>query len=141
MQTEPRIGCGAAILVDGRLLLIRRKRDPEAGCWGLPGGKVDLFEPVRAAVEREVMEETGLRVSASDLLCVIDQIDRDAGTHWIAPVWLVVRPEGTARLMEPEKHGAFGWFALDALPGPLTAAAVQAISALRARGSGKTAST
>lgn len=52
--TEPRLGCGAAIVIDGRILLVRRLRDPEAGRWGLPGGKVDLYETVAAAIEREI---------------------------------------------------------------------------------------
>lgn len=37
---KPEAGCGAAILDgQGRLLLIQRLREPEAGAWGLPGGK------------------------------------------------------------------------------------------------------
>lgn len=32
----PRVGCGAAIVKDDQLLLVQRRRDPEAGCWGLP---------------------------------------------------------------------------------------------------------
>jgi ADP-ribose pyrophosphatase YjhB (NUDIX family) len=46
----PRLGCGAAILRAGRLLLVQRRRPPEAGHWGLPGGKVDWLETVPAAV-------------------------------------------------------------------------------------------
>ena len=42
---HPRVGCGAFILNSRQdLLLIRRASDPEAGCWSLPGGKVDLYE-------------------------------------------------------------------------------------------------
>ena len=58
----PRVGCGAAIVRNGRILLVRRKRMPEADHWGLPGGKVDPFETVPAAVVREVREELGIEV-------------------------------------------------------------------------------
>ena len=63
----PRTGdilCVGGIVTDpqGRLLLIRRAHDPEAGRWSLPGGKVEPDESVRDAPAREVAEETGLDV-------------------------------------------------------------------------------
>jgi ADP-ribose pyrophosphatase YjhB (NUDIX family) len=48
----------------GRLLLIRRGHDPGRGLWSLPGGRVEAGETLAAAVEREVLEETGLAVRA-----------------------------------------------------------------------------
>ncbi|MBO9525758.1 MAG: NUDIX domain-containing protein [Sphingobium yanoikuyae] len=132
-QTEPRVGCGAAILRDGRLLLVQRRREPEAGHWGLPGGKVDLFEAMAAAAEREIFEELGLTISAQNLLCLTDQIDAERGTHWVAPVYLVEDAQGEPAVMEPEALAACGWFALDALPQPLTLSTRAALAALRAR--------
>ncbi len=132
-QSEPRVGCGAAILRDGRLLLVQRRRDPEAGHWGLPGGKVDLFETMAAATEREIFEELGLTITARDLLCLTDQIDEARGTHWVAPVYLVTDAIGEPVVREPEALAASGWFALDALPQPLTASTVAALTALQAR--------
>lgn len=130
---EPRLGCGAAIVQDGRLLLIQRLRDPEANHWGLPGGKVDWLEPVEQAVKREILEELGIRLTHIELLCVIDQIDPDQHVHWVAPVYVTDHFGGTPSLVEPEKHAAFGWFALDALPQPLTAATRAALPNLFAR--------
>lgn len=129
----PRLGTGAAILRDGRLLLIRRINAPEAGAWGLPGGKVDLFETAADGASREVLEETGLRIEARDLLCIADQIDRDAGEHWFAPVFLVEDAEGEPTIMEPGKHDGLEWFALDALPEPLTRPTRAAVEALARR--------
>ena len=129
-MTQPRLGCGAAIVVGGRILLLRRLRPPEAGHWGLPGGKVDWLEPVARAVEREVAEELAIRIAAKRLLCVADQIDAAGGEHWVAPIYLVTEFSGTPRLVEPEKHAGFGWFARDALPTPLTVATRAALAAL-----------
>lgn len=50
-----------------RILLVRR-RDNEK--WALPGGIIELSESVSDAVEREVLEETGLSVKAESLVGV-----------------------------------------------------------------------
>ena len=129
-RSAPRVGCGAAIVSDGRILLLRRLTAPEAGCWGLPGGKIDLFETAEDAMRREVAEELGIVVGAADLLCFVDQIDRAAGTHWVAPVYRVRRFTGTPSNREPAKHDGPAWFALDALPDALTTPTRAAIKVL-----------
>ncbi len=120
MTQEPRLGCSAAILRDGKLLLIKRLRSPEADHWGLPGGKVDLLETVEYAVKREIDEELGIQLGDVELLCVVDLIDADGPEHWVAPVYLATQFKGDPHLVEPEKHSDFGWFALQDLPEPLT---------------------
>ena len=121
MDPQPRVGVGAFIQAsDRRLLLVRRRRMPEADHWGLPGGKVDFGETLRAAVVREIAEELGVEIALDGLLCLVDQIDVAAGTHWVSPVYRahIVRGEPINR--EPAALAEVGWFALDALPQPLT---------------------
>ena len=48
---------------DGRLLVVRRGREPGRGLWSVPGGRVEPGESDGVAVEREVLEETGLHVT------------------------------------------------------------------------------
>lgn len=129
MQAEPRVGCGAAIVVEGRILLLKRETEPEAGAWGLPGGKIDLFETAAAATGREVAEEIGITIEPVQLLCFVDQIDCEAGTHWVALVYLVERYAGTPQILEPQKHSGLAWFDLQALPAPLTTSTVMAVQA------------
>jgi ADP-ribose pyrophosphatase YjhB (NUDIX family) len=126
----PRVGCGVAILRDGELLLIRRARPPEAGCWSLPGGKVDLWEATEAAARREIAEELGVKLGALGLLCVVDYVAPEEGAHWVSPTFLAKAFEGEPAVLEPEKHTGIGWFALDALPNPLTQSVLAAVSAL-----------
>ncbi|MFN3433091.1 MAG: NUDIX domain-containing protein [Sphingomonas sp.] len=102
------------------------------GHWGLAGGKIDLFETAEQAMRREVAEELGIVVDEAVLLCFVDQIDRDRGTHWVAPVFVVRSFRGEPRNCEPEKHEGPAWFALDALPAPLTTPTIAAIAALTA---------
>lgn len=51
-----------------RLLLIRRGREPQAGSWSLPGGRIEAGETPVEAVAREVAEETGLLVVPGPLV-------------------------------------------------------------------------
>lgn len=65
MQIRP--GVAAVIVTDAGVLLQRRD---DNGRWGLPGGAVDPGESVRAALVREVREETGLEVEPVRLVGV-----------------------------------------------------------------------
>jgi len=60
---RPFVGVGA-VIVDGagRVLLVKRRFEPLAGQWSLPGGAVDVGETLAACVIREMREETGLDV-------------------------------------------------------------------------------
>lgn len=128
---NPRVGCGAFIQDgEGRLLLVKRRRDPEAGHWGLPGGKVDFLEPVADTVVREIAEELGVEIALIGLLCVVDQIDPATPSHWVNPVHRARIIAGTPQLMEPDALADWGWFALDHLPAPLTLSTRVALEAL-----------
>ena len=54
--------------IDGKLLLVRRGIQPAFGKWSFPSGYVNRGEQVERAVEREVLEETGLKVRADWLV-------------------------------------------------------------------------
>ncbi|WP_231619131.1 NUDIX hydrolase [Nonomuraea sp. SBT364] len=64
---------GAIIFDAGRLLLVQRGHAPSAGLWSLPGGRVEPGETDEAAVRREVLEETGLRVMVGPLAGAVDR--------------------------------------------------------------------
>ena len=70
-----RIPCVGAIVRDsaGRLLLIKRGHDPEAGKWSLPGGRIEPGETDAQALVREMREETGLTVLPGPLLGAVER--------------------------------------------------------------------
>ncbi|MFN7054295.1 NUDIX domain-containing protein [Hyphomonas sp.] len=114
-------GCGAAILDEqGRLLLIQRLREPEAGAWGLPGGKIDFGERAEDTARREIREELGIEIEVLGLACIAETIDAGDGRHWIAPVFDARIISGSPSVQETDKHGGWGWFAQDALPRRIT---------------------
>lgn len=72
----PIIGVGAVIFKGDAVLLIRRGKPPADGAWSLPGGRQERGETVRATAAREVMEETGVSAEITDLIDVVDYIER-----------------------------------------------------------------
>ncbi len=66
----PKIDVRGVVFQDQKLLLVKELMD---GGWTLPGGWVDVNEPLSRAVEREVWEESGFTVKARRLLAVYDR--------------------------------------------------------------------
>lgn len=75
---RPVVGVGAVIASNDRVVLIKRKYEPMAGQWSLPGGTLELGESLEAGVAREVREETGLDVEVGPVIEVFDRILLDA---------------------------------------------------------------
>lgn len=65
-----------AVIVDddGRVLLTKRSVPPFLDLWVMPGGKIDLGEPILEALKREVHEEVGLEVEVEDLIDVFEHL-------------------------------------------------------------------
>jgi mutator protein MutT len=74
---RPFVGVGAVIVQDGQVLIVKRKYDPLAGQWSIPGGAVELGETLEASVTREMLEETGLEIEVGPVIEVFDRITRD----------------------------------------------------------------
>jgi ADP-ribose pyrophosphatase YjhB (NUDIX family) len=118
---SPGVGCGAAIFnPDGQILLIQRLKAPEAEAWGLPGGKIDFGEAVKAAIIREIKEELGIDIRLIPPVYITEIIDKGDGRHWVSSVYKAHIIKGEPQLMEPEKHGGWAWYDLTRLPEYLT---------------------
>ena len=76
---------------DGRVLLVRRKNEPFAGHYALPGGFVNIGETIEAACCREVQEETGIAVDQGDLALVgvYSNPGRDPRGHTVSVAYTV----------------------------------------------------
>jgi 8-oxo-dGTP diphosphatase len=95
--TRPFLAVSAAILRDGKVLVVRRARKPALKLYTLPGGVVEAGETLAEAVKREVREETALDVEPVALAGHREVIARDAqgrtkrhfvilsfACHWLA---------------------------------------------------------
>jgi len=74
---RPYVGVGAVIVQDGQVLIVKRKYEPLAGQWSIPGGAVELGETLEASIAREMLEETGLEIAVGPVIEVFDRITRD----------------------------------------------------------------
>lgn len=95
---------------EGKLLLVRRGRDPGKGLWAVPGGKVDVGETLTEAVRREVAEETGLAVDVGEVVWAGESIG--PGTppawHYVLVDFVAHATGGEARAGDDAAE--LGWF-------------------------------
>jgi len=78
----PVVAVGGVVLAPGpRVLLVQRAKAPMLGKWTLPGGRLKGGETIAQAVEREVLEETGIRVVAGSLIEVVEIMTE--GHHYV----------------------------------------------------------
>ncbi len=62
-----------AVVLRGReVLLVQRRKQPDAGLWGYPGGHIEPGETEGQAAVRELREETGVEARADAVLDVLD---------------------------------------------------------------------
>ena len=74
---RPYVGIGGIIVHEGRVVLVKRRFEPLAGQWSIPGGAVETGERLEACLIREMAEETGFVVEVGPVVEVLDRITHD----------------------------------------------------------------
>lgn len=136
--SRPIVGVGGVIVDDDRVVLIKRKYEPLALRWSIPGGTLDVGEPLELGVARELLEETGLVVRVGPVIEVFDRILRDddgrVKYHFVLVDYLCLPVGGTLQAGDDVSHAE--WASFDGLaPYDLTDKATSVIA--RARGMGR----
>jgi len=74
---RPYVGVGVIVFRDKEVLLVKRNKDPNKGQWSIPGGSQMIGETAAQAAQRELLEETGVKVFQLLLVDVVDAIIPD----------------------------------------------------------------
>ncbi len=107
MAERAEVAVGAIVIVDDRLLLIRRGRGPAAGHWSVPGGRVEAGELLAEAVVRELAEETGLEGVCGPLVGVVERFQE--GHHFVILDHLVTLLEPDATPVAGDDAAEVAW--------------------------------
>lgn len=101
---RPILAVSAAIIHEGRVLIVRRARPPAHGLYTLPGGGVEAGETLHEALQREVLEETGLAVEPVALAgyreAIVRDADRRVSRHFVILPFAARLAGGTLSLNE-----------------------------------------
>jgi 8-oxo-dGTP diphosphatase len=115
MKKEP-VSVAVCVLVrDGHILLLKRVKDPYAGYWSLPAGKIKHGEHVSEAAVREAFEETGLVTDFSNHLGIVSEhITENGGLIFHSLMHVCELEQKTTEIRE-SNEGALKWFPLSGI--------------------------
>ncbi|SRR6266851_2276575 len=102
--------------VKPKVLLIRRKHPPFAGCWAIPGGYVEIDEALEEAARRELREETGLKGDGLEQIYTFGDPGRDPRERTISVVYLTRVAATGAKPQAGDDAAEVGWFSLQKPP-------------------------
>ncbi len=114
MVHAPVLAASALVINEGAVLLVKRRYEPYAGFWALPGGHVEPGETTEDAVKREVHEETGITLLDPRLYALVEYIlyrDEEVLYHYVIAVYVATEFEGY--LVAGDDAEDVGFFGLD----------------------------
>jgi len=115
----PRVGVGVIVIKGNKVLLGKRKGSHGAYTWNFPGGHLDFNESVFDCAEREVMEETGIKIKNLKQGLYTNDIFKKENKHYITVFIIAEYKSGEPKVLEPEKCEQWNWFYWHNLPKPL----------------------
>ena len=89
------------MFIDGRVVLVKRRNEPLAGQWSLPGGAIEVGESLHDGLRRELREEIGIETTVGPLVELFERIMRDGEGrvryHYVLADYLCHRVTGELR--------------------------------------------
>ena len=119
MSEQVKVGVAVVIIRDNKILLGERVGAHGENTWATPGGHLEYGESVTQCAEREVLEETTLRISSVKKIDFTNDVFEKENKHYITLFVEAQCEYGEAQLAEPNKCKQWKWFELDKLPTPL----------------------
>jgi 8-oxo-dGTP diphosphatase len=118
---RPTVGADALVLsvIRGKLsaLLIRRGQEPFAGYWAIPGGFMEMDEPLAQTALRELEEETGVTGVDLHFFGIFDRPGRDPRARSIIAAYVGVADAAALRVNPGDDAAEAAWVWLDEATG------------------------
>ena len=99
-----------------QVLLIRRAKAPFAGCWALPGGRLEADETIDACAARELLEETRLHPAWIRHFANYSEPDRDPRERTVSAAYVAFAVDSAADATAGSDAAAVSWYQVSALP-------------------------
>ncbi len=101
----------ALVVKDGKILLVKRAKDPDKDKWGLPGGMVEAGETLEQAAMRELLEETQVEANGGRVIDRFEIRSQNGRFHYALSVVLLQWRQGAGQA--GSDAAAIGWFGPD----------------------------
>jgi ADP-ribose pyrophosphatase YjhB (NUDIX family) len=124
------IGVGAVVLADAKALLVRLRYGPHLNQWAIPGGYVEPGETADVAVQREILEETGVSAEVEGLIAVRSRFSPEENSAYLVFLLLATTEEAHPDGVEVSDARYFALDELRALPDLTPMSRLLAIRAL-----------
>jgi len=116
---RPRVGLGAIVIKDNKVLLHKRKAIHGCGTWCFPGGHLEFNESFKDCARRETLEEAGIEIKNIKFATATNDFHKNEDKHYVTIFVTAEYESGEVRVMEPDKCEKWEWFSWDSLPSPL----------------------
>jgi 8-oxo-dGTP diphosphatase len=118
---KPQVVVAVFILKDNKFLIGKRIGSIGEGTWCIPGGRLEFGEELLEGAQREVLEETGLKIKNLRLGTVVNDYSIKDKWHYATICYVADYISGTVKIMEPNKCLEWRWVEWKNLPKPLFA--------------------
>ncbi len=122
MPLKPSTGASVLVYQNGKVLLIKRGKEPYKGHWSLPGGSQELGETLEQAAKRELKEETDLTAGNLTFAKVRDRITYDEKGnilfHFVLATFITSDASGVPKALDDADD--IGWYAISEMKNLLT---------------------
>lgn len=118
MDERPAVGVAVIVVKNGKVLLGKRLNAHGHGTWAFPGGHLERNESIEACAQREVFEETGLKIRSVIYATFTNDIFVREDKHYVTLFVLARYESGAPTRREPDKCERWDWFDWHDLPVP-----------------------